>query len=107
MPADGTYSNDKGCEEQGQVQRDGRAACSRGGKGEKNLDAVGVALEQVLVQLLGLVEVAQPVLRQRRGRRHPLAAGELRRQPLQIDHSIALHLSLEGYHREHGTEDRT
>ena len=48
-----------------------------------HLDPVRVALQQVLEQLLRLVEVAQPVLRGRRRRRHPVAARPRRRQQLQ------------------------
>ena len=49
------------------------------------LDAMRVALQQVLEQLLRLVKVAQVVLRARGRRRHPLAAGKLARQALRTE----------------------
>ena len=57
-------------------------------EGSAHLDAVGVAFQQVFEQLLGLVEVAQIVLRRRSGISYPLAAGKLRRQAL---HHMRMH----------------
>ena len=51
--------------------------------GRTHVDAVRVPLQQVLVQLLSLVKVAQIVLRQGSGGADPVAVRELRCQVLQ------------------------